>query len=194
MTAHVGNILEAVRERGFYDQRPQIWMLAGEGPDLLCGSGVADVKQGVALGFNQEGNGGNDMADPDCCNDVFPDPGCFALAQRAKSQHRNALGGAGDARKVWPHLIVKKGLGQSVNDPTYAPDVDGNFAFAVEIIGQSAKRHHVIQMDVSDQYIPDFLLCPEIQSRSGAAGINEQRILDQKRGELITGKLPSRAS
>jgi hypothetical protein len=100
---------------------------------------------------------------------------------------RNWLGWAGNAREIWPHLIVEKGLGQSVDNASHAPNVDGNFTFAVEIISQSAKRHHVIQMDVGHQYISDFLLRRKTQRRSGAAGINEQRILDQKRGEVIAG-------
>ena len=134
------------------------------------------------------------MANRDRRNGMVSDLDGFTFAQAAKSQHRNSLGRAGDAGKVWPHLIVEKGLGQSVDDATHAPNVDGDFTFAVEIIRQGAKCHYMIQMDVSDQDISDFLLRRESQRRGCGTGINEQRIIDQKRGEIVAGKLPPRGT
>lgn len=114
------------------------------------------------------------MANLHSGNRMASDPGCFALAQVTKSQHGNALGGSGNPRKVRPHLIVKKRLGQSVDDLANAPNIDWNPTFAVEIIRQGAKRHYVIQMDMSNEYIPNFMLRSEIQRRSRAAGIDQK--------------------
>ena len=158
MTAYVGNVLEAVRERSFYHKRAEILVFSGEGPDLFRRSGIADMKQGFVLRLDKKSNGGYYMANRDCRNGMVSDLDGFTFAQAAKSQHWNSLGRADDARKVWPHLIVEKGVGQSVDNATHAPNVDGDFTFAIEIISQGAKRHHVIQMDVSDQDISDFLL------------------------------------
>jgi len=194
MTAHVGDVLEAVRERSFYHERAEIWVFSGEGPDLFRRSGIADMKQGFVLRLDKKSNRGHYVADPDRGNGMGSDLHGVTLAQAAKSQHRNSLSRASDAGKIWPHLIVEKGLGQSVDDATHAPDVDGNFTFAVEIISQGAKRHHVIQMDVSNQYISDFLLRCESQRRGGGAGINKQRVIDEKRGEIIARELTSRTT
>ena len=193
MATYVGNVLEAVRKRCFDYERAEIGVFAGEGPDLFRRSGITDMKQSVLFRFDKKSNRGHDMANRDSGNGMISDFGDLTFPHAAESQHGNALSWAGNARKVGPYPIVKKELGQSVNDVTDTPNVDGNFAFAVEIIGQGAKRHYVIQMDVSDQYIPNFFLRLEIQRRSGATRVNEKRIIDQKRGEIKTGKLPSRA-
>src|SRR5262245_41009571 len=149
MAAHIGDILEAVRERRFYQKRAQIRVFSGEGPDLFRRSGIADMKQGLILRLNKKRNRGYYVADPDRGNGVATDRGNFALPQGKKFHHGNPLGWPGNLRKVWPHLIVEKGLGQSVDYAGHTPDVDGNFTFAIEIISQSAERHHVIQMNVS---------------------------------------------
>ena len=193
MATYVGDVLEAVRERSFYHEGAEIGVFSGEGPDLFRRSGIADMKQGLVLRFDKKSNRGHDVADLDRGNGMISDLHRFTLAQPAKSQHRSSLTRAGDAGKVRPHLIIEKGLGQSVDDAVDAPDVDGNFGFSVEIISQGAKRHDVIQMDVSHQYVSDFLLRRETQRRRGAACIDKQRILDQKRGEIIAGELPSGA-
>ena len=194
MAAHVGDVLETVWERSFDNERAEIWVFSGEGPDLFRRSGIADMKQGFVVRFDKKSNRGHYMANRDRGNGMVSDLDDFTFAQAAKSQHRNSLGRADDAGEVWPHVIVEKGLGQSVDDAAEAPNVDGNFTLAVEIIRQGAKRHHVIQMDVSHQYVSDFLLRCESQRRGGGAGINKQRVIDKKRGEIIPGKLPSRAS
>src|SRR5215813_7863220 len=194
MTAHIGDLLKAVRERRLYDKCTEISMLAGERPNIFRWPGIADVKQGAILRFHQKSNGGHDVANLDCCNGMPPDRGRFALAQREKPQHRNSLGWPGNAREVWPYLIVEKGLGQSVDNAVSAPDVDGNLTFPVEIIGQGAERHHVIQMNVSHEYISDFLLGCESQHRGGGASIDEQRVIDKKRGKIMAGKLTSRTT
>jgi hypothetical protein len=46
-------------------------------------------------------------------------------------------------------------------------------------------------MDVSHEYISDFLLRCESQHRGGGAGIDKQRVIDKKRGEIMAGELTS---
>jgi hypothetical protein len=99
--------------------------------------------------------------------------GRLAIGQAAKPQHRDALSGAGNARKVRPHLVVEKVLRQAVNDATHAPNIDGNFTFAVEIVSQGAQCHYMIEMNMSHQDIGDFLLRRKTQCRGGRAGVKQ---------------------
>ena len=80
MTAHIGDLLKAVRERGLDDKRTEISMLAGERPNIFGWPGVADVKQGAIIRFHQKSDGGHDVTNLDCCNGMAPDRGVFALA------------------------------------------------------------------------------------------------------------------
>jgi hypothetical protein len=191
MATDIGDILEAVWERSFYHQRAKIRVFSGEGPDLFRRSGIADMKQGRVLRLDKKSNRRHDVTDLDRGNGMASDLHGSTLAQAAQSQHRSLLGGARDAGKVRPHLIVEKGLGQAVDDAADAPDVNGSFGFSVEIIRQGPESHDVIQMDVSHQYISDFPLRRETQRRGGATRINEQRIFDQERGEIVAWKLAS---
>jgi len=193
MAADVGDFLEAVRERSFYYQGAEIRVFSGEGPDLFRRSGIADMEQGPVFRFNKKSNRRHDVANLDRGHGMVSDLYGLTRAHAAKSQHGSSLRRSGDAGEVRPHLIVEKRLLQSVDDAVDAPYVDGNFGFSIEIISQGAKRHDMIQMDMSHQYVADFLLCREAQGRRGAAGIDQQRILNQKRGELIAGELPAGA-
>ena len=111
MTAHVGDVLETVREGSFDHEGAEIGVFSGEGPDLFCRSGVADMKQGFVLRLDKKSNCVHHVADPDSVNGMAPDRGHKPLAKGQKSQHGNSLGWAGNAGEVWPHLIVEKGLG-----------------------------------------------------------------------------------
>ena len=80
MAAHVGDVLEPVRERSFDDERAEIWVFSGEGPDLFRRSGVADMKQGFVLRLDKKSNCGHYVSDPDRGNGMAPDLRDFTLA------------------------------------------------------------------------------------------------------------------
>jgi len=107
MATDVGDLLEAVRERSFYDQGAEIRVFSGEGPDLFRGPGIAHMEQGLVLRFDKKSNRGHDVPDLDRGNGMVPDLYGLARAQAAKSQHGSSLRRSGDAGEVRPHLIVE---------------------------------------------------------------------------------------
>ena len=52
----------------------------------------------------------------------------------------------------------------------------------------------MVEMDVSDKDVLDFLLRGQAECRSGGAGVDQKGIVDQKGGKIKTGQLPSRAT
>src|SRR5918996_179572 len=155
----VSDRLQVVWKRRLENNRTEVASFACNRPNLLCGSGVADMEQSFVAVLDEQRDAGHDMVDADCRDGMDADLHRSAFRQLTKFHYRNVLPGAGDARKVRPNLVVEEELLQSIDHLANAPDIDTLSAFAVEVVRECSECHDMVQMSVGDQDVGDFLLC-----------------------------------
>src|ERR1044071_5243076 len=100
----------------------------------------------------------------------------------------------GEPCEIRPDMIIKKKLPQSVGYLGCAPKIDARPTFAIQVVGQHRQRPHVIEVDVREQNVFDLFLRAETERGGHRAGVDEQRVVEKKTGELSSGNLAPRTA
>ena len=180
-------------KRGFGDEVAQ-----GKGqcvakfPPAFTGARVAGIGQ-IACAVilpQDEARGGLGVVDgPGGHGDVADDdrnPG----RHRGVGQHRGFLGDDGEVR---PDGVVQEMFGNGVEDCGQAVDGHGRPVLGGEeldeVVGQKQDVLDMVEMGVGDENMFDAGLGGQIEGGGDGAGIEEDGVVDEKRGEMLSWEI-----